>query len=64
MADIDVVKKRSPTWIWVLVAIALVVVLWMVLGQRSGADTVGRTALPSSADQVIDRGASIRVLQV
>ena len=30
MADIDVVKKGSRAWIWVLLAILLALVLWFV----------------------------------
>jgi hypothetical protein len=30
MADIDVVKKGSRAWVWVLLAILLALVLWFV----------------------------------
>ena len=36
MADIDVVKKGSSAWVWVLLALALVaVVLWFVMSGDS-----------------------------
>jgi len=38
MADIDVVKKGSHTWLWILLAIVIALILWFVL---SGS---GRTA--------------------
>jgi hypothetical protein len=31
MADIDVVKRGSRAWIWILVAIILAVVLWFMM---------------------------------
>jgi hypothetical protein len=33
MADIDVVpKRRTNIWLWIIVALAVIVVLWMMLG--------------------------------
>ena len=31
MADIDVVKKGSRAWVWMLMLIALVLILWFVM---------------------------------
>ena len=40
MAEIDVVKKRSRAWIWVLMLVVLALVLWFMMGntgeQRTG----------------------------
>jgi hypothetical protein len=33
MADIDVVKKSSHAWIWVIAAIAIVVLLFVLFGR-------------------------------
>jgi len=33
MADIDVVKKSSNAWIWVIAAIAIVVLLFVMFGR-------------------------------
>lgn len=34
MADIDVVPKRgTKLWLWVIVALVILVVLWMMLGR-------------------------------
>lgn len=30
MADIDVVKKGSSSWMWILAAVAAVVLLWLL----------------------------------
>jgi hypothetical protein len=32
MAEIDVVKKRSRAWIWVLMLVILALVLWFTIG--------------------------------
>jgi hypothetical protein len=33
MADIDVVpKRRTSTWLWIIIALVVIVVLWMMLG--------------------------------
>jgi len=36
MADIDVVKKGSHTWLWVLLAIVIALILWFVLSGSHG----------------------------
>jgi hypothetical protein len=38
MADIDVVKKGSRTWLWLLIALAIVLMLWFLMGR----DTTSR----------------------
>jgi hypothetical protein len=35
MADIDVVKKGSKTWLWVVIAIVIVLALWFVMGRET-----------------------------
>jgi 4-amino-4-deoxy-L-arabinose transferase-like glycosyltransferase len=39
MAEIDVVKKRSRTWIWVLLLVTLALVLWFVMGSARDEST-------------------------
>jgi hypothetical protein len=39
MADIDVVKKGSHLWLWIMLAIVIALILWFVL-----AGSHGRTA--------------------
>ena len=40
MADIDVVKKGSRAWIWVVLALAVILVLWFVFaGNRNTTQT-------------------------
>jgi len=36
MADIDVVKKGSNTWLWILLAVVIALVLWFVLSGSHG----------------------------
>jgi hypothetical protein len=36
MADIDVVKKRSNVWLWVVVLIVAALLLWALLAAFSG----------------------------
>jgi hypothetical protein len=34
MADIDIVpKRRTNTWIWIILAIVVLMVLWMLFGR-------------------------------
>jgi len=43
MADIDVVpKRRTAMWVWIILAIAIVAVLWIALGGRPAATRTGR----------------------
>jgi bacteriorhodopsin len=35
MANIDVVKKGSRLWLWIMLAVVIVLVLWFVLGSSS-----------------------------
>jgi bacteriorhodopsin len=40
MADIDVVKKGSSSWLWIVIAlIVLAVILWFVMGRNSAPQT-------------------------
>ena len=62
MADIDVVKKSSNMWIvWLIAAVALILILWAVFGSRSTRqnDAVGRAELPAAVQLApsVDAGA-------
>jgi bacteriorhodopsin len=35
MADIDVVKKSSQTWLWIVVALVIVIALFFLFGTGS-----------------------------
>jgi hypothetical protein len=41
MADIDVVKKSSHTWLWIVIAIAIVLALWFMMAGGSNEPRVG-----------------------
>jgi hypothetical protein len=42
MADIDVVKKGSHVWLWIVLAIVIALVLWYVMaGSRTRSATAG-----------------------
>ena len=41
MANIDVVKKRSNVWFWVIALIILAVVLFALFAMQNGASTGG-----------------------
>jgi len=42
MADIDVVKKRTSVWPWIIGIILLVIVLWLIVSMmNSGTGTTG-----------------------
>jgi len=49
MADIDVVKKGSHLWLWIVLAIVIALVLWYVLA--------GSGARSQQTGLRIDRGA-------
>jgi len=36
MADIDVVKKGSHLWLWIMLAIVIALILWFVLSGSGG----------------------------
>ena len=67
MADIDVVKKGSSWWMWILaviVAVVLVLVLWSVMGSDEQAtaprgDPSHREAPVTMAQNATDRVAAI-----
>lgn len=55
MADIDIVPKhRSRAWLWALLAIAVIVVLWMMMSGRD-------TATPRSSLEVVPSGLAAHV---
>ena len=41
MANIDVVKKRSNLWLWVIALVILAVVLFTLFAMRDGSPTAG-----------------------
>ena len=41
MADIDVVKKSSHTWLWIALAIAVVLALWFMMAGSGNEQRVG-----------------------
>jgi hypothetical protein len=41
MADIDVVKKGSRAWVWILLAILLVLFLWFLFAGMNAPQTGG-----------------------
>jgi hypothetical protein len=41
MADIDVVKKGSHTWLWIMLAIVIALILWFVLSGSRGTPQTG-----------------------
>jgi len=53
MADIDVVKKGSRAWIWILLAILVAVFLWFILAgtgtQQTGSIEQGGRPLDAAA---------------
>lgn len=46
MADIDVVKKRSSVWPWIIGLIVLALVIWLLMGLM-GTGTAPAVSLPS-----------------
>jgi bacteriorhodopsin len=49
MADIDVVpKRRTSTWLWVMLAVVVLAILWMALGSRSAPRTSHNERISSS----------------
>ena len=43
MADIDVVpKRRTSMWVWIILAIVIVAILWIALGNRPATTRTGR----------------------
>ena len=49
MADIDVVKGRSSTWIWWVVAAVAIVLLLMFVVRRNDSETPARSPSTSVA---------------
>jgi hypothetical protein len=48
MADIDVVpKRRTATWVWLIVALLVIVALWFMFAGGSSAPSVGDRGLDS-----------------
>jgi hypothetical protein len=47
MADIDIVpRRRTSTWMWILLALVVLVVLWAVMGRGDAPPSSG-SLLPS-----------------
>ena len=41
MADIDVVKKSSHTWLWIVIGIAIALALWFMMAGSGNEQRVG-----------------------
>ena len=39
MADIDVVKKSSHTWLWIIIALVIVIALFFLFGRNTDTRT-------------------------
>lgn len=55
MADIDVVKKGSRAWVWLVLIVLLALILWFVFGMNTADTTTGRleTGQPQLAAAVV-----------
>ena len=53
MADIDVVKKGSSSWVWILAVLAAVALMWLLWNSVRPEDTSGQTGPMSGYDAVI-----------
>jgi hypothetical protein len=64
MADIDVVKKSSSAWVWILLVILLAVALWFLFGMNRNATTTGhlQPRQPLFAAASAAGPASLRIL--
>jgi hypothetical protein len=56
MADIDVVKKGSHVWLWIILAIVIALVLWYVMA--------GSGARSAQTGFRIDQGGPVAAFQV
>jgi len=67
MADIDVVpKRRSGLWLWIVLAIVVAVILWMVLANRTAPRTgrnVERPAAVSVTTTAAAPASSLRLVR-
>jgi hypothetical protein len=53
MADIDVVpKRRSLTWVWILAAIVIALILWAMLGNNDPRPVSVVSPIPSPSAAV------------
>jgi len=63
MADIDVVpKRRTGVWIWLLVAIAIIVVLWVAFGRSAVPRQTGQMQLSEPVMAIYEGGVTIHGL--
>lgn len=51
MADIDVVKKSSRTWLWVVIALAIILMLWFMMA--GGGNSTPRTSLDTGGQPLL-----------
>lgn len=59
MQDMDVVKKGSSAWLWILIALAAVaLVLWLAMGGTDQAPRTGQLLAPA-----LERMAAMAVLR-
>jgi len=60
MADIDVVpKRRTGVWVWLLVALAIIVVLWLAFGRSAAPGQTGRVRSSQPVVVAIYEGGEI-----
>lgn len=58
MADIDVVpKRRTNTWVWIVLAIVVIAVLFWMFGSRARS-TAARTSVPPAVAAVLSPAGS------
>lgn len=51
MADIDIVpKQRSNTWVWIVLAVVVILALYFLFGRSSGRTMTGALHVPAAID--------------
>jgi len=53
VADIDVVKKGSSSWVWILAILAAVVLVWLLWTSLRSDDAAGQTGPTGRYDAII-----------
>ena len=53
MADIDVVKKGSSSWVWILAVLAAVVLIWLLWNSTRSEDAAGSAEPLSHQDAIL-----------
>ena len=56
MEQIDVVKKGSMSWLWIVIAIAAVaMLLWAMMGRNNTHSTTGQLFDPGAGHTAVER---------